>query len=113
MALELAQALAAVHLAGGIHKDINPSYILLEGPARRAVLTDFHIACCCAEERQGFTQQSHIAVTPVLHGQAPLRTKGRSADRQVDRTDLAVSVASEPIRHNWHAGRLLHFIKPA
>ncbi len=63
---ETALALGVAHRAGLIHRDIKPDNILLEGPERRAVLTDFGIAkslSAPAGER-GLTTAGLIVGTP-------------------------------------------------
>jgi serine/threonine protein kinase len=93
IAIELAQTLATVHRLGVIHKDINPSNVLLVGAERRALLIDFNIATCFAEERPGFVHQSDIAGTrpcgrsalrPVRIGRDPVRN-GRGPQALRDR----------------------------
>jgi serine/threonine protein kinase len=42
---EAGQALAAVHAAGYVYRDVKPQHILLRGPARRVLLIDFSLVC--------------------------------------------------------------------
>lgn len=45
---EVAEALACVHQAGLVHRDVKPQHILLEGAERRALLIDFSLVCSVA-----------------------------------------------------------------
>ncbi len=86
----LARVLGEVHGRGVVHKDINPSNVLIRGAACRPTLIDFNIASCAAEERPGFTHQSQIAGT--LHYMAPEQTgrTGRPVDPRADLYALGV-----------------------
>jgi diguanylate cyclase (GGDEF)-like protein len=81
----LARILAAIHRLGVLHKDINPSNILLRGEARRPVLIDYDLATTFAEERPSFTHHSEI--TGTLAYLAPEQS-GRMARAVDQRTDL-------------------------
>jgi diguanylate cyclase (GGDEF)-like protein len=81
----LARILAAIHRLGVLHKDINPSNILLRGEAARPVLIDFDLATTFAEERPSFTHHSEI--TGTLGYLAPEQT-GRMARPIDQRSDL-------------------------
>lgn len=69
----LAQALAAVHAVGVLHRDIKPTNVLMEG--RAPVLIDFGLAKLAEDPR--LTQTGWLMGTPgylapeVLHGQEP------------------------------------------
>jgi diguanylate cyclase (GGDEF)-like protein len=84
LAFELAQIVAAVHREGVIHKDINPSNLLLVGDERRPVLIDFNIANLVAEERPGFTHQSEIAGTLAYISPEQTGRTGRPVDQRAD-----------------------------
>ena len=81
----VARILAAIHRLGVLHKDLNPSNILLQGEAIRPVLIDFDLATTFAEERPGFTHHSEI--TGTLGYLAPEQT-GRMARPIDQRSDL-------------------------
>ncbi|MBT9507416.1 AAA family ATPase [Rhodoferax sp.] len=95
----LAQVLAEVHRAGILHKDINPSNILLSGPERRPTLIDFNIASQVAEELPGFTHQNQIAGT--LRYMAPEQTgrTGRPVDQRADLYSLGVMLYELTMGH--------------
>ena len=84
LALELAQVVADVHRRGVVHKDINPSNIILSPRTGRACLIDFGLATTFAEERPDFTHQSQI--TGTLAYLAPEQTgrMGRPVDQRAD-----------------------------
>ncbi|MBC7685056.1 MAG: AAA family ATPase, partial [Bdellovibrionales bacterium] len=86
----LARTLAGVHRAGVIHKDINPSNVLVSGPGHTSTLIDFNISSSAAEERPGFTHQNFIAGT--LGYMAPEQTgrTGCPVDRRADLYSLGV-----------------------
>jgi len=92
MACVLARVLAGVHRAGVIHKDINPSNILVSGPAHRPTLIDFNISSNVAEERPGFTHQSHIAGTLSYMSPEQTGRTGRVVDQRADLYSLGVTL---------------------
>jgi len=84
LALRLARVLSGVHQAGVMHKDINPSNILITEPDRDPVLIDWDLATSFAEERPGFTHENAIAGTlPYLAPEQSGRT-GRGVDQRAD-----------------------------
>jgi predicted Ser/Thr protein kinase len=76
----LARILAEIHQLGVLHKNINPSSILLQGETRRPALIDFDLATTFAKECPSFTHHSEI--TGTLAYLAPEQT-GRMA-RPID-----------------------------
>jgi len=92
LAITLARTLSAVHHAGVIHKDINPANILMADDGRRPVLIDFNIASCFAEERPGFTHQSHIAGTLAYMAPEQTGRTGRAVDQRSDLYALGVTL---------------------
>lgn len=95
----LAEVLAGVHRVGVIHKDINPSNVLVNGPGHTPTLIDFNISSNAAEERPGFTHQSHIVGT--LRYMAPEQTgrTGRPVDLRVDLYSLGVLLYEVAVGH--------------
>jgi serine/threonine-protein kinase len=61
---ETADALASAHRAGVVHRDIKPDNLLLEGPERRVVVTDFGIA----KAVRGDDQVAPLTATGVVVG---------------------------------------------
>jgi diguanylate cyclase (GGDEF)-like protein len=92
LAIELALVLSQVHKAGVIHKDINPANILLSGADKHPVLIDFNISSCFAQERLGFTHQSHIAGTLAYMPPEQTGRTGRAVDQRSDLYALGVTL---------------------
>ena len=80
IALQLCDALEAVHGQGVIHKDINPSNLVWNGGRRLLQLIDFGIACELPQERQGVVPPQ--ALEGTLRYMAPEQT-GRM-NRRID-----------------------------
>jgi hypothetical protein len=84
-AQELTAIVAAAHRVGVLHRDINPSNVLVCGSQRRPLLIDFDLASTLAEEFPGFAHARKIVGTlPYL---APEQT-GRTGMSVDDRADL-------------------------
>jgi eukaryotic-like serine/threonine-protein kinase len=80
--LPVLDALATVHRAGIVHRDVKPANILL-GTDGRAKLTDFGIARLGrATERAGLTQTGMMIGTPAY--MAPEQARGEIADHRAD-----------------------------
>lgn len=92
LACALSRVLAGVHRVGVVHKDINPSNILVSGPTHQPTLIDFNIASSVAEERPGFTHQSHIAGTLAYMSPEQTGRTGRSVDQRADLYSLGVTL---------------------
>ncbi|HVT71212.1 MAG TPA: AAA family ATPase, partial [Trebonia sp.] len=85
LALELTRTVGALHRAGIIHRDVNPSNVLLAGPEVRPVLIDFELAATFTEDRPRFVHPRQIVGTlPYL---APEQT-GRTGGTVDERADL-------------------------
>ena len=61
---DLADALAALHAAGIVHRDIKPDNVLL-GADGRARLTDFGLARSLADERERLTRTGQLVGSPL------------------------------------------------
>ncbi|MBC7956447.1 MAG: diguanylate cyclase [Cytophagales bacterium] len=99
LAIDLAQVLAGVHGAAVIHKDINPSNILLVGPGSKPVLIDFNIATRFAEERPTFAHQSHIVGTLAYMSPEQTGRTGRPVDQRSDLYAFGVTLYELAVGH--------------
>jgi diguanylate cyclase (GGDEF)-like protein len=84
IACTLARIVEAMHHAGVIHKDINPSNILVSEPHGAVTLIDFNIASTVGEERPGFTHQNHIVGTLSYISPEQTGRTGRAVDQRTD-----------------------------
>jgi diguanylate cyclase (GGDEF)-like protein len=85
LGLLLSRVLAGVHRCGVIHKDINPTNVLLVGPDRRPVLIDFNIAIGSAQDRALFANEGRFAGTLAY---MPPEQTGRTGGTVDHRSDL-------------------------
>jgi len=90
LAVELARVVAAIHERGVIHRDLNPSNVVLaEG---HPVIIDFTLATTAVESRPAFTHHTEIVGTlPYL---APEQTSrmGRPVDQRSDLYELGATL---------------------
>ena len=92
LALELARAVATLHQHGVVHRDINPSNILLAADGQSPYLIDFALATTMAELRSEFTHPSEIVGTlPYLAPEQTGRT-GHLVDGRADLYGLGATI---------------------
>jgi serine/threonine protein kinase/predicted ATPase len=78
---EIAQALAAAHARGLVHRDVKPANVWLEGPARRVKLLDFGLARPQASDSE-LTSPGMVVGTPMY--MAPEQAHGEAVDSRAD-----------------------------
>ncbi len=83
---ETAEALAAAHERGLIHRDVKPANIFLEGARAKVKLLDFGLARAIQDEGQ-LTGQGGIVGTPAY--MAPEQAMGASTDARSDLFSLS------------------------
>jgi diguanylate cyclase (GGDEF)-like protein len=96
LAIQLAGTIATMHHAGVVHRDINPTNILLtpspEGDHEIPILIDFDLATTFAEHRPEFTPTRNIVGTlPYLAPEQTGRT-GRGVDHRSDLYSLGATL---------------------
>src|SRR5262245_10953564 len=79
---EVADALAAAHERGLIHRDIKPGNIWLEGAAAMVKLLDFGLARSLETDSAPLTQQGSLVGTPAF--MAPEQAAGLTVDARCD-----------------------------
>ena len=84
VARETADALAAAHQQGVIHRDVKPDNILLEGTRGRVMVTDFGIAKALSGETHTLTEAGVAIGTPAF-----MSPEQASGEREIDgRSDV-------------------------
>ncbi len=78
--IQVAQALAASHAQGLVHRDVKPANILMEKDGRRALLADFGLAR--AVDDASLTRSGVIAGTPQY--MSPEQARGAAVDFRTD-----------------------------
>lgn len=86
--VESARALAAAHRAGLAHRDVKPDNILLDGPERRVLLTDFGIVKALGEAESALTGSGMLVGTPQY--MSPEQAAGDPVDHRTDVYSLGV-----------------------
>jgi WD40 repeat protein len=106
---QVADGLAAAHVAGLIHRDVKPSNVLLEsGPRLKVKVTDFGLAR--AADDASITQSGVVAGTPQY--MSPEQAQGEKLDPRTDLFSLgsvlyAITAGHPPFR----AGNTLAVLK--
>lgn len=94
IAADIAQGLAAAHLAGVVHRDLKPENVLIDmskaGPdgGERTVITDFGIAVLAKKPSASVRQTQTVAGTPAY--MAPEQLEGKELDGRADVYALGV-----------------------
>ena len=79
---EVADALAAAHDRGMVHRDIKPGNIWLEGAACKVKLLDFGLARSLERDNMPITQQGSLVGTPAF--MSPEQAAGQEVDARCD-----------------------------
>lgn len=87
IASQIAGALAVLHEAGALHRDLKPGNVLMRG-AHRIVLTDFGLAKSSAAVQMEITDPGIIFGTP--HYMSPEQGHGEAVDERSDLYSLGV-----------------------
>jgi PAS domain S-box-containing protein len=92
IAIDLAEILGQIHGEGIIHKDINPSNILLEPKSRRIKIVDFGISTVRSREMPNFEHPSFIEGTLAYISPEQTGRMNRALDYRSDYYSLGVTL---------------------
>jgi diguanylate cyclase (GGDEF)-like protein len=92
LAVDLARVVAAIHERGVIHRDINPSNVVLAEGDRHPVIIDFTLATTAAQLRS--ESAHHTGIVGTLPYLAPEQTgrMGRPVDQRADLYELGATL---------------------
>ena len=90
IALQIAEALAAAHRVGLIHRDVKPTNVILDAPSGRAKLVDFGLARS-TRLPDGLTREGVVAGTPEYMSPEQL-LRPREVDARSDLYGLGVTL---------------------
>ena len=91
IAVQLAEAVARLHEARIVHRDINPSNVIWDAKARRATLSDFGIATTLATLTVESASLNEIEGTLAYMSPEQTGRVGRSVDSRTDLYSLGAS----------------------
>ena len=95
--LPLLDALAFIHKAGVVHRDIKPINILV-GPDRRPCLVDFGIAIAPGDGEDEFTKDGQMIGTPLY--MSPEQLMGNPVDSRSDLFSFGIVLFESMTGHN-------------
>ncbi len=99
---EIAEALAAAHAAGLVHRDIKPGNIWLEAPKRWVKILDFGLARAPEATDAQLTQAGKVVGTPAY--MSPEQAAGKPIDHRTDLFSLGVVLYQMATGHKPFTG---------
>ncbi|MGK3993478.1 trifunctional serine/threonine-protein kinase/ATP-binding protein/sensor histidine kinase [Sorangium sp. So ce1024] len=92
MAIQIAEAVEGVHHRRVVHKDINPSNVLVHPASRQIKLIDFGIATVLADEDPGFSSMNALEGTIAYISPEQTGRMNRPVDERTDLYSLGVTL---------------------